>query len=312
MSITPWLPLSRSRVNRDAENRKKPGFLDKSMSDPSTRIVAVWDGKVLLSDLPSPRLKLLSPADVPSGSPKVYLGFNYEEARDVREGTKIVAVWFSSEQASSQSSPTIRWESPRHTAHLFDDLDSGLAVQAVAMINWHLRHSYSPLTGKKTLSSQAGWIREDPSSETALFPRTDAAVITLVTDQADKILLGSNAMWEANRYSLLAGFVEPGESLEAAAVREVFEEAGVIVADPEYVGSQPWPFPASLMVGFKAKLSQDSINNIRPDGQEIVDLRWFSRADLLKNLGEIHLPARPSIAHAMIQNWLGQPIPGSE
>lgn len=309
MSLTPWLPLSRNRVNRDAENRKSPGFLETTMSEPSTRVVAVCDGKVLFSDEATPRLQLLTPADVPSGSAQVYLGFNIETTRDLVKGTKIVAASFSAEQASLQSSATVRWESPRRTAHLFDDLDSGLAVQAVAMINWHIKHCYSPLTGMKTISSQAGWIREDSSKEAALFPRTDAAVITLVTDQSERILLGSNAMWEASRYSLLAGFVEPGESLEAAAIREVYEEAGIWVANPEYVGSQPWPFPASLMVGFRAKLVEDSLDNIRPDGQEIVDLRWFSRADLLKSSGDIHLPARPSIARAMIQDWLGQSLP---
>ncbi len=118
-------------------------------------------------------------------------------------------------------------------------------------------------------------------------PRTDAAVIALVTDQHDRIVLGSNALWEARRYSLLAGFVEPGESLEAAVIREVFEESGLVVTNPVYVGSQPWPFPASLMVGFRADIDETSLANIRPDGTEIIDLRWFSREELLASLDDV-------------------------
>ena len=142
-----------------------------------------------------------------------------------------------------------------------------------------------------------------------MFPRTDAAVIALVTDQHDRIVLGSNALWEARRYSLLAGFVEPGESLEAAVIREVFEESGLVVTNPVYVGSQPWPFPASLMVGFRADIDETSMANIRPDGTEIIDLRWFSREELLASLDDVLLPGRPSIARAMIEDWLGDELP---
>lgn len=134
-------------------------------------------------------------------------------------------------------------------------------------------------------------------------------MIALVTDDKDRIVLGSNALWESRRYSLLAGFVEPGESLEAAVVREVFEESGLVVTNPVYMGSQPWPFPASLMVGFRAEIEQESLAGIRPDGTEIVDLRWFTREELLASLGDVLLPGRPSIARAMIEDWLGQELP---
>jgi NAD+ diphosphatase len=134
-------------------------------------------------------------------------------------------------------------------------------------------------------------------------------VIALVTDSKDRIVLGSNALWEAQRYSLLAGFVEPGESLEAAVVREVWEESGLHVRDPQYLGSQPWPFPASLMVGFRATLDEAHAMELRPDGTEIIDLRWFSREDLSAALGTILLPGRTSIARAMIEDWFGQTLP---
>ncbi len=121
-------------------------------------------------------------------------------------------------------------------------------------------------------------------------------------------MLGSNALWESQRYSLLAGFVEPGESLEAAVAREVFEESGLRVKNPTYMGSQPWPFPASLMVGFHAELDHEASGELTPDGTEIVDLRWFSRDDLTRALGEISLPGKTSIARAMIEHWYGGPI----
>ena len=129
-----------------------------------------------------------------------------------------------------------------------------------------------------------------------------------VTDDADRLLLGSNAMWESNRYSLLAGFVEPGESLEAAVQREIHEESGIHVAEPVYLGSQPWPFPASLMLGFTAKVAPGTGTDTTPDGTEILDLRWFSRDELVAALGEIRLPGRTSIARAIIEEWLGRPI----
>jgi len=128
-------------------------------------------------------------------------------------------------------------------------------------------------------------------------------VIALITDGQDRIVLGSNALWESHRYSLLAGFVEPGESLEAAVIREVWEESGLVVTNPRYMGSQPWPFPASLMVGFQAELDPAHHNDLRPDGTEIIDLRWFSRQDLQDGRSGITLPGPPSIARAMIDSW---------
>jgi NAD+ diphosphatase len=116
-------------------------------------------------------------------------------------------------------------------------------------------------------------------------------------------------MWEHSRYSLLAGFVEPGESFESAVVREIFEEAGVRVADARYKGSQPWPFPASLMVGMTARLADDqSPAALAPDGEEILDLRWFSRDELWEAREQIILPGLSSIARTLIEDWYGGPL----
>ena len=151
-------------------------------------------------------------------------------------------------------------------------------------------------------------MRVDPTTGGELYPRTDAAIIVGITDSHDRLLLGSNALWESNRFSLLAGFVEPGESLEAAVVREVFEESGINVVDPIYLGSQPWPFPASLMLGFTARVDPAIESLLTPDGNEILELRWFSRDELRAALGDILLPGPTSIARSIIELWFGGPI----
>jgi NAD+ diphosphatase len=171
-------------------------------------------------------------------------------------------------------------------------------------------HRFSPRDGVATVSAKAGWIRVDPATNAEFYPRTDAAIIVGITDADDRLLLGSNALWENNRYSLLAGFVEPGESLEAAVVREIFEESGIHVIDPVYLGSQPWPFPASLMLGFTARVDPDRIRELAPDGNEILALQWFSRDELRDAVaaGSVLLPGPTSIARSIIERWFGGPI----
>jgi len=309
VSLTPRLPLSRSRINRDAHSRKIPGFLDDLWSHPETRVVCIWRGEALLAAGDEVRLDVRPPSGVPVARERIYLGISTVDAGDMPEGTRIVAAVLDDEEASALEPDVARWTSARTFAHTLNDLDAGLVVEALAMANWHASHSFSPTTGAAAEPEQAGWVRVDQSTGSALFPRTDAAVIALITDSHDRIVLGSNALWEAQRYSLLAGFVEPGESLEAAVIREVWEESGLHVRDPEYVGSQPWPFPASLMVGFRATLDEAHEMELRPDGTEIVDLRWFSREDLSASQGTVLLPGRTSIARAMIEDWYGQALP---
>lgn len=309
MSLTSRLPLSRSRIDRDAASRKIPGFLEGVMAKDSTRVVMIWRGEALLAADATTRLDLVAPQNVPGDALLIYLGTTTEATRGIPQETPIVAAVLTDDSGPRVCSDMARWVSARTMAHALDDLDSGIVVEALAMANWHQAHLFSPVTGAPTEMDQAGWTRVDQSTGKDLFPRTDAAVIALVTDQHDRIVLGSNALWEARRYSLLAGFVEPGESLEAAVIREVLEESGLVVTNPVYVGSQPWPFPASLMVGFRAEIDETSLANIRPDGTEIIDLRWFSRDELLASLDDVLLPGRPSIARAMIEDWLGDELP---
>jgi len=269
------------------------------------------------SDIAEPRLTLvmlnsneINAFAVPGGVMGVNAGLLLAAADEgeVAAGTAVTAVLLDDDSGPRLEPDVTRWASPRTLGHRLGDRDAGLAIEALGMANWHATHRFSPRTGNPTVAARAGWVRVDVETGAELFPRTDAAIIVGVTDGDDRLVLGSNALWESNRFSLLAGFVEPGESLEAAVVREVHEEAGLHVIDPVYVGSQPWPFPASLMLGFRARLDPAHAAALRPDGTEILDLRWFSRDELAGSLSEVLLPGRTSIARAIIEDWYGGPL----
>ena len=161
------------------------------------------------------------------------------------------------------------WRGLRDIGDRGDPLELDLLVTAVALTQWHLRHGRCALCGAATEIEQAGWTRRCPVDGSEHFPRTDPAVIMLIHDGGDRCLLGRGAIWAPGRYSTLAGFVEPGESLESAVIREVFEEVGVAVDDVRYVASQPWPFPSSLMLGFIAHADGAAV--VRPDKVEMAE-----------------------------------------
>ena len=304
--LTPRLPLSRQQVDRDYLTRERPGAIAELLASPETRVLPVWRSRPLLSTPSS--LALLSPADVEGAHDHVYLGRS--QAVDATEpvGTPIVAALLDDDAAQALEPDEASWGSLRAAGTLLSARDVGLAVEAVALANWHASHRFAPRTGRALLSDKAGWVRRDPDDGHEVFPRTDPAIIVGVTDADDRLLLGSNALWESNRYSLLAGFVEPGESLEQAVQREIFEESGIKVVEPRYVGSQPWPFPASLMLGFRAVVDPDDPGVLEPDGAEILELRWFSLDELAASLGDVLLPGRTSIARAIIEDWFGGEI----
>ncbi|GAB3126559.1 NAD(+) diphosphatase [Glaciibacter psychrotolerans] len=306
-AFTAHLPLSRHEIDRDGVARANPALFDQLWQDEATRLLPVWGGKVLLAPAEQgmPRLALCAPSQVPTASVRVYLGLSL--ATDAAEpvGTPLVAVSLDNAAAAELEPDESRWVSPRTVVAELADRDAGACAEALGVLNWHASHIHCPRCGSTTRIEDAGWTRRCPNDGSQVFPRTDPAVIVLITDQSDRILLGSNAMWEHNRYSLLAGFVEPGESLEAAVVREMEEESGLRVTDAQYLGSQPWPFPASLMCGFTARLADDqSPHDLVPDGEEILDLRWFSRDELRAEAERILLPGASSIARAMIDHWL--------
>ncbi len=286
------LPLAANSIDRDYLTRENEDAIAALRAGSDTRFIALHRGTALLSSPSSiayldrePRAELL-----------VYLG------RSVADGIALfVAV------VGADHGLVGEWGDLRSIGGSLSRHDASVLAQALAITNWHASSRFSPRSGSATTPGKAGWVLLDESG-VEHFPRTDMAIIVGVLDRDDRLLLGSNTQWESNRFSLLAGFVEPGESLEAAVAREVFEESGVRVTEPRYLGSQPWPFPASLMLGFMARVDDSAESELVPDGVEIVDLRWFSRAELHASVDEIRLPGRTSIARAIIEEWYGGPL----
>jgi NAD+ diphosphatase len=301
------LPLSRSEIDRDHLSRA--GGVEALLAEPATRAIVLHDGRALLA---GPDELAILPAASIAHVAAFYLGRSRSDAPDLPTGSPVVALLVDDAQAAELSGPVPAddaWGDLRRLGHRLGTRDAGLFTQALALANWHSAYGFSPRSGAATEVGAAGWTRVDPDGR-EVFPRTDAAVIVGITDVDDRMLLGSNAMWEANRFSLLAGFVEPGESLEAAVIREVHEESGLVVADPVYLGSQPWPFPASLMVGFRAHVPADQPTVGTPDGEEILALRWFTRDELRAAAAsrEIILPGPTSIARAIVEDWFGDEL----
>lgn len=199
----------------------------------------------------------------------------------------------------------------RSKVALFSPLHIGVAMHGQGLAYWHASHRFCARCGRETRSILGGSVRscEDGHQH---HPRTDPAIITLIKDRADRILLGHQASWPAGRFSTFAGFVEPGESFEAALHREVLEEAGITISEFDYLGSQPWPFPSSVMIAFEAITDQPEL--ARPDGEEITEITWFDRASLLAATkeGTLLLPPPISVARAMIDRWYesggGEPL----
>ena len=271
--------------------------------------------KVLLqvdeSGQAAPKLALFRIDQVPSAQFRVYLGRTTIESIDLDGnllpiGSPIVAAALGENSANQLEPDQAAWHNLRRSTQALNDLDAGIFAQGLAITNWHLTHQHCPRCGTPTVIEKGGWSRRCFNDDRQVFPRTDPAIIVAVTDESDRILLGSQGVWEDNRWSVLAGYVEAGESLDQAVRREIAEEAGILVSDIHYRGSQPWPFPYSLMFGFSAKAS--SAHDLVPDGIEIEKLKWFSREELLAERERILLPGRLSIARALIEDWLGEPL----
>ncbi len=203
---------------------------------------------------------------------------------------------------------------PRRTSHGFDDVSAQLVACALALLNWHDSARFSPHDGSPTTSIRSGWARRNLLTGHEDFPRIDPAVICLVHDGDDRAVLARQTMWPPRLFSLLAGFVEAGESFESCVVREIAEEIGLEVSDVRYLGSQPWPFPRSLMIGFHALGDPDQEFAFN-DG-EIAEAAWFTRAEVRAALeigdwssdsdSRLLLPGSISIAREIIESWAYQ------
>ena len=286
------LALARGGINRRAESRADAAWLERAWADERTRVLAVHDG-VIPVHADAARVRPMLPAEVPNEAERLLLG---------TDGHGIT--WFAARMPVEGPSAGLR----EVGAELSGD-DVALATTAIALDNWHAAHLRCSRCGAATLPAQAGWVRRCPEDGSEHYPRTDPAVIVLVIDGDDRALLGRQGRWQPSWFSTLAGFVEPGESAEAAVRREILEEAGVPVGEMTYLGSQPWPFPCSLMLGYHAWATS---TDIVVDGEEIVEARWFSRAELAAACasGEVALPPAVSIARRLIERWYGEPLSG--
>jgi NAD+ diphosphatase len=296
------LALARGTVDRCTEHRTDPEWLEARWAEPGTRVLVVDDGQALarLGDADA-ELVLLPVSQAPDG-PRYLLGVDDDGRAYFGVSAPLPA---ADDAAAGQAKPV----GLRQVGALLGDRDAGLLTHAVALGNWHATHTHCPRCGALTNLVTGGHSRICPVDLSEHFPRTDPAMITLVTDARDRALLARNRAWPERRVSILAGFVEPGESAEQAVEREVAEETGIIVHEIRYLGSQPWPMPASLMLGFWARAN--GVQPIRVDEEEIAEARWFSRDELRASMAssEIRLPPPVSIAYRIIESWYGDELP---
>ena len=304
------LALARGTVDRVTHRRNDKDWLDAAWADPRTRVLVVSDGRALVRlDDEHAELIFVSPPEAPAGT-RFLLGQDADGGVYFGVSADLPAAPAPSAAAPPTASP-VRAALLREVGTLLGDRDAGLLTHAVALANWHDTHTHCPLDGTPTVPDPGGHSTRCPADGTEHFPRTDPAVIMLVTDPDDRCLLARNAAWPGRRVSILAGFVDPGESAEQAVIREVAEETQIKVTNVRYLGSQPWPMPRSLMLGFRADAPAGQA--IAVDQTELAEAHWFSRDELLAAIRarEIALPPPVSIARHIIEDWFGGPLPST-
>ena len=294
---SPWL-------DRSEERRADRDWLAARLADTRTRIVPVWRQRSLVRMSDPVRAVEIEIGDLQSPPPVDDLFFLGIDG----DGRACFGLALPDEGDTSSDVEAMGGEFTdlRHVGALLDAHDAGLLAYARAIIHWHATHRFCGACGAATEVRRAGWLRvcTDPDCAREHFPRTDPAVIMRVV-HGDRVLLGRQAAWPKKWYSVLAGFVEPGESLEEAVRREVEEEAGITVRDVCYDSSQPWPFPASLMVGFSAVAEED---DIRLSSHELEDAQWFTRQEIHDGVaaGTLRLSPKLSISRHLLDTWLDE------
>jgi NAD+ diphosphatase len=288
------IALSRQAHDRIADRRVDEDWFAQTWADPATRVLVIAGTRFRVVDGQVP---WVSPQDAPDGIP-VLLG-------DL-DGVVHFAVVVGPDAAGED------WTGLRGVIRQIDEEEAALVVHAIGIAEWLFATRHCPRCGGRLEAAQLGHLLHCPDCGRDEFPRTDPAVIMVVVDgeaPEDRCLLGRHPSWPPGQYSTLAGFVEPGESIEQAVRREVLEESGIRVGEVSYFGSQPWPLPRSLMVGCIARAESTEVS---VDGEEIEDARWFSRTDMLTEAeaGRLVLPGGISISRSLVEHWYGGPLPG--
>ncbi|GAA1131105.1 NAD(+) diphosphatase [Nocardioides aquiterrae] len=295
--------LAANPHDRIAEHRANDEWLEQRWADPETRVLVVSGTRIRPRD---GQIDWVSPAEAPDGL-RVLLGEH--------DGRAWFAVIVDAEVAKSAEQG--EWTPLRGLLpYLADDAVAvaPLVFHALGLAEWLFVTRYCPRCGEPLRPRKAGHELVCANGHTQ-FPRTDPAVIMVVTSgepgsDDERCLLGRQAVWPEGRFSTLAGFCEPGETLEDAVRREVREEVGITVGKVEYFGNQPWPLPASLMVGF---VGHAETTEVTVDRDEIEDARWFTRAEMkeLAEAGTLVLPGGVSISRSLVEHWYGGPLPGA-
>lgn len=289
------LPLTASVLDRRADLRADPNLVVTLLGRRATRVLGLVGDVAPIDGGPhGPRLRLRAPEPGDLERLAIYLG----EA----DGTAYVGVVEDGEPGEGE------WATLRQVGADLEPLDAEVFCTTLALANWHRVHGHCARCGAATSPDLAGWIRRCPVDSSEHYPRTDMAIIVAVVDADDRILLARGRAFREGLMSVLAGFVEPGESLRTAVAREVFEETGVRVGEVTYLGDQPWPFPSSLMLGFRAgALTTDLVLQ----ESEILAARWFTRDELTQALaeGSLLISTRLSISRRLLEDWFGGPIP---
>jgi len=298
-------PIS-APLDRASELRSDEAALDRLWN--SAKIIRVSNSKLAtdgksLQFLSATEVEKLITSKIFTGGDKYFLGID----------TASKAAYFAWDcdevGLPAGETSTEGLASLRELGATLDEFQLGISMHVIALSNWHRSHPHCSKCGAETKSTLGGSVRMCIKDQSQHHPRTDSAVIVLVKDKDDRILLGHQPIWPDGRFSTFAGFLEPGETFEQCVEREVFEESGVKVNEIKYLGSQPWPFPASIMIAFSAVV--DDPSTAKADGVEITEVRWFSRDDLKSSVadGSLLLPPTISVARKMIAMWFG---PGAE
>ncbi|MEV7631343.1 NAD(+) diphosphatase [Microbacterium sp. NPDC089318] len=280
-------------LDRAGELRTEPDIIDRLRATAGTRVIVVRDRRLRVADRAVVRV---AAAEV-GAADWALLG------RDA-DGAALLLASVAPESGSIDAAPEETWLGLSEIGGILEPFEAEIFVTAVALAAWLVDVRHCTRCGNPLELRSAGWARHCAVCDSDHFPRTDPAVIVAVeSPDGERLLLGANAAWRGTMYSCFAGFVEAGESMEATVHRELAEEAGVRLRELRYISSQPWPYPRSLMVGFRAVAADDDAT---ADGEEIIDVRWLTRDEIgsaLTGEGPVGLPSRSSIARRLIEDW---------